>query len=528
MSHRVLVTEELAERGLEHMRAAGLEVDVQLGLSPEALIAAAPGAAAIVIRSATQVTAEVLAAATDLVVVGRAGIGLDNVDVAAATKQGVMVVNAPQSNVISAAEQAVALLLAGARNIPQADADLKAGKWNRSKWSGVELYGKTLGVVGLGRVGVLVAQRCLAFGMRLVAYDPYVSEERARQLGVELEPDLGHLIETVDFLTIHLPKNPETLGLFNAELLARAKPGLRIVNTARGGIIDEAALADALRDGPLGGAAIDVFATEPTTESPLFALENVVVTPHLGASTVEAQDKAGQTIAEMVVLALAGEFVPFAVNLAASEANATVAPFLPLVERLGRLFTGLAGGMVDTLEVSFEGQIADYDCKVLTLAALKGVLGPVVDQAVSFVNAPALAAERGLKVRETKLGSARDYVNLVELRGTYQGRPTHVAGTLYGKAAAPRIVGIDEHIIDVPPSAHMLVVRNNDVPGVIGVVGTILGDALVNIDDMVVGRTSTGQAALMALSTTAPVGVDVIAALRAEDGILDARAIELG
>ncbi len=528
MSHRVLVTEELAARGLEHMRAAGLDVDVQLGLSPEALIGAAPGAAAIVIRSATQVTAEVLAAATDLVVVGRAGIGLDNVDVAAATKQGVMVVNAPQSNVISAAEQAVALLLAGARNIPQADADLKAGKWNRSKWSGVELYGKTLGVVGLGRVGVLVAQRCLAFGMRLVAYDPYVSVERARQLGVELEPDLGHLVETVDFLTIHLPKNPETLGLFNAELLARAKPGLRIVNTARGGIIDEAALADALRDGPIGGAAIDVFAVEPTTESPLFALENVVVTPHLGASTAEAQDKAGQTIAEMVVLALAGEFVPFAVNLAASEANATVAPFLPLVERLGRLFTGLAGGMVDTLEVSFEGQIADYDCKVLTLAALKGVLGPVVDEAVSFVNAPALAAERGLKVREAKLGSARDYVNLVELRGTYQGRPTHVAGTLYGKAGAPRIVGIDEHIIDVPPSAHMLVVRNNDVPGVIGVVGTILGDASVNIDDMVVGRTSSGQAALMALSTTEPVGADVIAALRAEEGILDARAIELG
>ena len=277
---RVLVTEELAERGLDHMRAAGLEVDVQLGLSPDDLLSAVPGAAAIVIRSATQVTAEVLAAGTDLVVIGRAGIGLDNVDVAAATQRGVMVVNAPQSNVISAAEQAVALLLSMARNIPQADADLKDGKWNRSRWSGVELHGKTLGVVGLGRVGVLVAQRCLSFGMRLVAYDPYVSADRARQLGVDLEPDLAKLVGSVDFLTIHLPKNPETIGLFDAEMLAKAQPHLRIVNTARGGIIDEAALADALRDGTIAGAAIDVFATEPTTESPLFALPNVVVTPH--------------------------------------------------------------------------------------------------------------------------------------------------------------------------------------------------------------------------------------------------------
>jgi D-3-phosphoglycerate dehydrogenase len=525
---RVLVTEELADRGLDHMRAAGLEVDVRLGLSPEELVATIPGAAALIIRSATQVTADVLRAGTDLIVVGRAGIGLDNVDVAAATDRGVMVVNAPQSNVISAAEQAMALLLSQARNIPQADRDLKAGKWNRSRWTGVELHGKTLGVVGLGRVGVLVAQRCLAFGMRLVAYDPYVSAERARQLGVELEPDLGRLVETADFITIHLPKTPETVGLFDEKLLARAKPSLRIVNTARGGIIDEAALADALRDGVVAGAALDVFASEPTTESPLFGLENVVVAPHLGASTVEAQDKAGQTIAEMVVLALAGEFVPFAVNLAASEANSTVAPFLPLAERLGRLFTGLAGGVVDTLEVSFEGQIADYDCKVLTLAALKGVLGPVTDEPVSFVNAPAIANAHGLTVRETKVGATRDYVNLVELRGTFQGRETHVAGTLYGKQGSPRIVGIDDHIVDVPPSAHMLVVRNQDVPGVIGTVGTILGDAAVNIDDMVVGRTNTGQAALMALSTTEPVPAAVIESLRRADGIIDARAIELG
>ncbi len=528
VTKRVLVAEELAERGLESMRGAGLDVDVRVGLSPDELLQAVPGAAALVIRSATQVTAEVLAAGTDLVVVGRAGIGLDNVDVATATKRGVMVVNAPQSNVLSAAEQTIALMLAQARNIPQADADLKAGQWNRSRWAGVELYGKTLGIVGLGRVGVLVAQRANAFGMRLVAYDPYVSADRAHQLGIELAPTLEALVATADFLTIHLQKTKETIGLIDAELLAQAKPGLRLVNTARGGIVDEAVLAKAIEDGTIAGAAIDVFATEPTTESPLFGLPNVVVTPHLGASTVEAQDKAGQTIAEQVVLALRGEFVPFAVNLAATEANATVQPFLPLAERLGRLFTALAGGVVDTLEVGYEGQIADYDCRVLTLGVLKGVLGPVVDEPVSFVNAPQLAEDRGLTVRETKQSSVRDYVNLVELRGTYGGRETHVAGTLYGKQSAPRIVGIDDHIVDAPASsAHMLVVRNADVPGMIGKVGTILGDAGVNVDDMDVGKTAEGQAALMVLSTTAPVPDDVVDAIRNQEGVVDARAIEL-
>jgi D-3-phosphoglycerate dehydrogenase len=527
VSKRVLVSEELAESGLESMRAAGLEVDVQLGLSPEALVKTIPGAAALVIRSATQVTAEVLEAATDLVVVGRAGIGLDNVDVATATKRGVMVVNAPQSNVLSAAEQTIALMLAQARNIPQADKDLKAGEWNRSRWAGVELYGKTLGILGLGRVGVLVAQRCNAFGMRLVAYDPYVSSDRAAQLGVELVSTLQELFETADFLTVHLPKTKETMGLIDADLLAHAKPGLRIVNTARGGIIDEAVLAAAIENGQVAGAALDVFAAEPTTESPLFGLSSVVVTPHLGASTVEAQDKAGQTIAEQVVLALRGEFVPFAVNLAATEANSTVQPFLPLAERLGKLFTGLAGGIVDTLEIGYEGQIADYDCRVLTLGVLKGILGPVVDEPVSFVNAPQLAESRGLTVRETKVSSASDYVNLIELRGVCAGRPTHVGGTLYGKQAAPRIVGIDEHIVDVPPSAHMLVVRNADVPGMIGKVGTILGDAAVNVDDMDVGKTAEGQAALMAISTAMPVPAEVVDALRAQDGVVDARAIEL-
>ena len=524
---RVLVTEPIAPSGIDAMRAGGLEVDVREGLTHDELLEVVSDAAALVIRSATLVTADVLEAATELVVVGRAGIGLDNVDVDAATHRGVMVVNAPQSNVLSAAEQTVALLLAQARNIPQADRDLRSGHWNRTRWQGVELHGKTLGILGLGRVGVLVAQRALAFGMRITAHDPYVSAERARQLGVTLVPDVADLVRSVDFLSIHVPKTADTIGLVSAELLAEAKPTLRIVNTARGGIVDEKALADAVREGRIAGAALDVFEAEPTTESPLFDLESVVVTPHLGASTTEAQDKAGQTIAEQVVLALHGEFVPFAVNVAATEASTTVQPFLPLAERLGRLFIALAGGTVDTLDVSYEGEIADYDCRVLTLGVLKGVLAPVVEEPVSFVNAPQLADERGLAVRESTSSSARDYVNLIALRGRMGDRDVHVAGTLAGTSDAPRIVAIDDHLVDLPPSRHMLVVHNEDRPGMIGLVATALGDAGVNISDMDVGRGPGGDAALMVLSTDDAVPPEVVDHLGGSEGIRSALPILL-
>lgn len=526
MSQRVLVTERIAPRGLDAVRAAGFTVDEQPALSPEQLLGAVEGAAALIIRSATQVTADVLAAGRDLVVVGRAGIGLDNVDVEEATRRGVMVVNAPQSNVLSAAEHTIALLLAQARNVPQANADLKAGAWNRSRWEGIELHGKTVGIIGLGRVGVLVAQRLLAFGMQLLAYDPFVSPERARQLGVRVVGDLEELVRQSDFLTIHLPKTPETLGLVGADLLAQAKPTLRIVNTARGGIVDETALAEAVRDGRIAGAALDVFEQEPTTESALFDLDSVVVTPHLGASTAEAQDKAGQTIAEQVVLALRGEFVPYAVNVAASEANATVAPFLPLAERLGRLLFELADG-VTALEVSYAGEIADYDCRVLTLSILKGALGAVTDEPVSFVNAPQLAEARGLSVTESTTAASADFVNLVSITGRADDRSIDAAGTLLGKHAKPRIVGIDGHSVDVPPASHMVVVRNSDTPGMIGRVGTIMGDAGVNVDDMDVGTNADGEAALMVLSTSTHVSDEVIQQLLAVDGIFDAKAIDL-
>jgi D-3-phosphoglycerate dehydrogenase / 2-oxoglutarate reductase len=517
---RVLVTEKIAEGGLQRLRDAGHEVDVHLDLDPAGLLEAVVGAHALIIRSATTVTAEVLAAGTDLVVVGRAGIGLDNVDVAAATARGVMVVNAPQSNTLSAAEHTMALLLAQARNVPQAHAALTAGRWERSKWEGVELSEKTLGIIGLGRIGKLVAQRAMAFGMRLVAYDPFVSPDRARQINVELL-ELDELVRRADFITLHLAKTPETAGLIGSELLALAKPSLRIVNVARGGIIDEGALAAAIADGRIAGAAVDVFATEPCTESPLFGLDSVVVTPHLGASTTEAQDKAGDTIAEMVELALAGDFVPYAVNVSAAEASETVRPYLPLAEQLGRIFAGLCGTLHEALEIEYQGHIAEYDTRILTLSVLKGFFGATSGEPVSYVNAPAVAEEQGIEVRPTATTTARDYVNLITVRSGGHD----VAGTLVGLRSLPTLVEIDGHTVDVPPAEHLLVVRNDDRPGMIGRVGTILGESGVNIDDMAVGSSPAGEKALMVIATDRPVPEVVQQQLLSQDGIVSVAAV---
>ncbi len=520
MVGRVLVTEKLADRGLEVLRAAGHQVDVALGLGPEELCRAVVGAHALIVRSATQVTDEVLAAGRDLVVVGRAGIGLDNIDVAAATRRGVMVVNAPESNILSAAEHAMGLMLALARNIPQAHAALTAGRWERSAWEGVELHGKTLGVVGLGRIGALVAQRAAAFGMRVCAFDPYVAPERARTMGVELLA-LDELVAEADVLTVHLPKSPETAGLIGRDLLAKAKPGIRIVNAARGGIVDEDALLEALESGQVAGAALDVFATEPPLGSPLLGRPDVVVTPHLGASTAEAQDKAGVTIAEQVVAALAGELVPFAVNVAASGASETVRPFLGLAEQLGRSFAGLHDRLPDRLDIEVQGALAASDTAVLGLAVLKGLFSAGTEEPVSYVNAPQLAAERGLEVRHTHTATAHDFVNLVTLRSA-----THaLAGTLAGARGEPRIVMVDDHSVEVPPAEHMLLVRNDDRPGMIGAVGTALGDAGVSISSMAVGPSRTGATALMVLSTDRPIPDATIDRLRSTPGILDIHRI---
>jgi D-3-phosphoglycerate dehydrogenase len=531
---RVLIAEPLADAGIELLRAH-FEVDAYDALDRAELLARVADADALVVRSATQVDGEVLAAGRNLKVVGRAGIGLDNVDVSAATRLGVMVVNAPQSNVISAAEHTVALILAQARNIPQADAALREGRWERSRFQGAELYGKTLGIVGLGRVGALVAQRLNAFGMRVIAYDPYVSRDRAAQMGVELA-SLVEVLARADVVTVHLPKTPETTGLIGERELATMRPGARLVNTARGGLVDETALAKAVESGHLGGAALDVFSEEPTTQSPLFELDRVVVTPHLGASTAEAQDKAGVAIAEQLILALTGQFVPNAVNVDAGPVPDALRPFLPLAEKLGRLYTALAGGgpsgranlvMGGRLGLEYVGALAEHDTRVLTLAALKGMLAPVVAEPVTYVNAPLLAAERGLELVETKTLHSRDWVNLMSLSGEGSRGPVGVAGTTMGARDAERLVTVNGIEIDMSPSAHMAFLFYEDRPGVIGRVGTIFGRAGINIASMQVGRRKQGGEALMALTVDAGVPAPVLDQVMAEIGAHDGTFIHL-
>lgn len=517
---RILVSEQIADSGLDQLRADGHEVDVQLDLTPDTLLDAIVGAAALIIRSSTQVTPEVLAVADQLQVVGRAGIGLDNVDVEAATKRGVMVVNAPQSNILSAAEHTMALLLAQARNVPQAHAALVAGRWERSKWNGVELADKTLGIIGLGRIGKLVAERAQAFGMEIIAYDPFVNDDRATQLRIEMV-DLDTLIAQSDFLTLHVAKTPETIGLVNAELLAKAKPNLRVINVARGGIVNEADLAAAINAGQVAGAAIDVFDTEPCTDSPLFGISSVVVTPHLGASTVEAQDKAGVTIAEQVGLALAGDFVPFAVNVDASAVSETVRPYLALAEELGALFALVSDEMPATIDIEFRGEIGGYDTKLAVLSMVKGLLGQISDEPVSYVNALDVAADRGLEIRSIATSTSKDYVNVVSIRGGNRS----LSGTLTGMSNEHRLVEVDDHSVDVRPSRHMLLVRNDDTPGMIGVVGDALGRAGINVSAMHLGQTAEGVAALMVIAVDRPVPAEVLNALLEQPNIESVRAI---
>ncbi len=522
----VLVTEKLSDQGLELLRK-DFQVDERLDLADGGLAAAIGPYDALVIRSATQVTADVLEAAANLKVIARAGIGLDNVDVDAATRRGVMVVNAPQSNVISAAEQAMALMLAQARNIPRADEALRRGSWERSTWQGVELAGKTIGLVGLGRVGALVAQRSAGFGMRVIAFDPYVSSERAKEMGVDAMPSLEALLVQADFVSIHLPRTPETEGLIGEHELSLMKPGARLVNTARGGIVDEAALVKSLESGHLGGAALDVFAEEPVTESPLFARDDVVLTPHLGASTKEAQDKAGTTVAEMVRLALKGEFVPYAVNVSAgAEVTEVVRPFVPLAEKLGAVVAGLAQGGVRSIVASYLGRIAESDTRVLTLAILKGILGGSVHEPVSFVNAPTLARERGLTVSEMRSTLSQDYVSLISLRAETDEGPVSVAGSILGKDHE-RVMQVNDFDIEAAPEGHMVFFTYVDRPGVIGMVGTLLGEHGINIATMDVGRKAEGAEALMCLTVDSEVPAGVLEAVAEAIEAHQLRAITL-
>jgi D-3-phosphoglycerate dehydrogenase / 2-oxoglutarate reductase len=522
----VLIAEELSPATVD---ALGPDFEIRQcnGADRAELLSAIPDAEAILVRSATKVDLEALEAAKQLKVVARAGVGLDNVDVRAATQLGVMVVNAPTSNIVSAAELAVALMLAAARHISPAHAALKHGEWKRSKYTGIELYEKTVGIVGLGRIGVLVAQRLSAFGMKVIAFDPYVQAGRAAQMGVRLV-SLDELLAEADFMSVHLPKTPETLGLIGADQFAKVRPGLVLVNAARGGIVDEQALFDALKEGRIAGAGLDVFAKEPCTDSPLFELENVVATPHLGASTDEAQEKAGIAVARSVRLALSGELVPDAVNVQGGVIAEDVRPGIPLTEKLGRIFTSLAGEVAQQIDVEVRGEITEFDVKVLELAALKGVFADVVEEQVSYVNAPLLAAERGVAVRLVIEPESPDHRNLITIRGTLaDGNQVSVSGTLIGIAQRERLVEVDGYDVDVEPTEHLAFFRYEDRPGMVGTVGGLLGDAGINIAGMQVCRDTIGGHALVALSVDSAIPASVLEEIGRSIDAVEVRAVDL-
>ena len=515
----VLIADELSPATVEAL-GEGFNIRSCNGPDRGELLAAINEADAVLVRSATKIDAEALAAAPHLKVIARAGVGLDNVDVKAATQAGVMVVNAPTSNITSAAELAVGLLLSAARHIAPASESLRAAQWKRSAFTGTELYEKTLGIVGLGRIGVLVAQRLSAFGMRVIAYDPYVQAGRAAQMGVRLV-GLDELLAQADAISVHLPKTPETVGLIGHDELHKVKPHVIIVNAARGGIVDEQALFAALKEGRVGAAGLDVFAKEPCTDSPLFELDNVVATPHLGASTDEAQEKAGVAVARSVRLALAGELVPDAVNVQGGVIAEDVRPGIALTEKLGRIFTALADGIVSQLDVEVRGEITAHDVKVLELAALKGVFADVVEDNVSYVNAPLLAAERGVEVRLVTDPDSPDHRNLVTLRGTRaDGSQVSVSGTLVGIQQRERLVEVEGYDVEIEPTERLLFVRYEDRPGMIGTVGGLLGDNAINIAGMQVSRDRQGGHALVVIAVdsavTAEVGEEVRAAMDAE------------
>lgn len=529
MTPVVLITEELAPAAIDIL-AQEFEVRHVDGTDRGALFAALAEAEAVIVRSATQLDAAAIEAAPQLKVIARAGVGLDNVEVPAATARGIMVVNAPTSNIVSTAEQATALTLAVARNTVAASASLKAGEWQRSKYTGVELAGKAVGVIGLGRVGVLFAQRMAAFGTRLMAYDPYVQPARAAQLGVRLV-GLEELLREADFISIHATKTPETAGLIGARELALVKPNVRIVNAARGGIIDEQALTDAVAEGRVAGVGIDVYAKEPCTSSPLFEFDNVVCTPHLGASTHEAQDKAGTAVARSVKLALQGEFVPDAVNVQAGGVVAEdVRPLLPLAERLGKVFTAVAGGVAASVTVEVRGEVVANDVSVLRLAATKGLFSDVVDEQVSYVNAPLLAADRGVEVDLSTDQESVDHHNLVTIRGALaDGRTVSVSGALWssGLRETLKLTEVNGFDLELDAEGILLFFRYTDRPGVIGQVGTILGRSGVNVAAMQVSRRSAGGEALMTLTVDSSVPADLLHEAAHGIGAVGSSAVDL-
>jgi D-3-phosphoglycerate dehydrogenase len=520
---RVLVREPIAEAGVDLLRSR-FDVDVDFDSDLGEKIGDYDG---IVIRSATKLDAGLIERADRLRVIGRAGVGVDNVDVDAATRRGIVVANAPESTVVAAAEHTVGLLVALSRNIPQAHAELKQGRWERSTYAGVELAGKTLGVLGFGRIGQQVARRAQGLGMRVLAFDPFVAGERFRELGAERAAAPEDVLGGAEFLTLHLPLTDETRGFLNADAFARMRDGVRIINAARGELVEEDALVEALRSGKVAGAALDVFPSEPYS-GPLLELDNVVVTPHLAASTEEAQDRAGVIVAEQVTAALEGGLVTNAVNIPVIGADdlEILGPFIPLAAKLGRLAMELASGRAERIALTYYGTLSEYDTRLLTVAALNGAFQGRVDQVVNYVNAPVVASELGIEVVEERRRASRDFTNLIRV-AVSNGEELRVAGTTIGRDHRRWLVSAVGFELEMELAPLLVFFRYDDVPGVIGRVGTLFGEANVNIANMTVSRTRRGDKALMALSLDTPAPPELVERL-GQEGFDDAYFISLG
>lgn len=524
---KVLAMDKTAEEGLKIIREAGIEVDSKAGLSEDELVKIIPDYTALIVRSETKVTPKIIEAGKNLKIIARAGVGVDNVDLSTATKNGVIVVNSPEGNTVAAAEHTWAMLLSMARSIPQAYSKLKTGVWDKKSFKGIEVLNKTLGVIGLGKIGRRVASYALGMGMRVIGADPFVTEDYAKSLGVELK-SVNDVLTTADFITFHIPKTKDTINMINAETIAKMKKGVRIVNVARGGIVDEKALYDALKSKQVAAAALDVFEKEPCSSSPLFELDNIVVTPHLGASTIEAQVNVAVDVAEQIVEVLKGGAARSAVNIPSMkpELIAPVRPFMGIAEKLGTLAAQLAKGAISKVEVEYIGEVAENNISPLTTVVLKGLLTPILDVKVNFVNAPFVAKERGIEIVEKKNKEAKDFASLISVKVSTSSETREVGGTVFS-GMGDRVVSIDGFRIDAAPEGYMLILNNIDKPGMIGKVGALLGKNNINIASMDVGRIKINDKAVMVVNVDAAVPDNVLSELTKIEGISNAIIVKL-
>lgn len=526
--YRVLVAEKISSEGVDKLKEH-FEVEAYDSMPRDEFMVKIGGFEGLIVRSGTKVDAEAIAAAANLQVIGRAGIGVDNIDVEAATRRGILVANVPESNIISAAEHTLAMIMAVARNIPAANASLARGEWKRSSYQGVELYGKVLGIIGVGRIGALVAERASGFGMRLIGYDPFISAQKAKSLGIEMKSHVEEVLVEADFITLHVPRNKDTYHMLSERQFDQVKKGVRIVNVARGGVIDEPALARAISDGRVAGAAVDVFECEPPEQgNPLCVMPEVVVTPHLGASTSEAQYKAGVAIADQVIAALTGGFVSGAVNIAMphKEVVETLRPYMPLCEKLGKLFMNLTRGVINEIEFEIFGDISEFDTSLLTVAFLKGFFESISMDTVTYVNAPLLAMERGITIKESKSRRQRDFVNLIQVAASENGSKVTAGATLVG-VNQEMFVKVLDYDIEIAPSKYMAFINYEDRPGMIGRVGTVLGARDINISGLSVGHRALDGVAGMGLNVDSPLDDEIMKELESQQGIRSARFLVL-